>query len=429
MTTDVEIVGQDRPPAEEAAPEKASLGQRALGNITSGNLGIFPIAIGLVFIVVFFSFKATNFFTAANFINIIVQMAGTAMLAYGVVFVLLLGEIDLSISYVAGIGALTVAILQNPGSPARFVGIQLSSHELNGLIAMVVALVACAVIGVIQGSVVAKVGVPSFVVTQAGFLIWQGVILHRLEVPGSIIIQDRWINYTANYTFSHFAGWLIAGIISGLYALGTLGGGIGKRRAGIVVQDPALLLGKVVAVVAASLATVAICNHVNVQGTPLGLPLPGVIIVVFLVALTYLAKRTTFGRHVYAVGGNAEAARRAGINVSRIRILVFMISGFMAGVGGIILAGNLQSVGPDQGGGTLLLDAISAAVIGGTSLFGGRGEVRAAVLGSAVIATIANGLFILGYQPGTIFIITGCILLGAVTLDTIARRRQAKTGR
>jgi D-xylose transport system permease protein len=158
-------------------------------------------------------------------------------------------------------------------------------------------------------------------------------------------------------------------------------------------------------------------------------PLPGIIIIFFLVTLTYITKRTTFGRHVYAVGGNPEAARRSGISVPRIRILVFMISGFMAGVGGILLAGNLRSVAPDQGGGTLLLDAISAAVIGGTSLFGGRGEVRSAVLGAAVIATIQNGLYIFGFQPGVIYITTGSILLFAVTLDTIARRRQAKTGR
>ena len=149
----------------------------------------------------------------------------------------------------------------------------------------------------------------------------------------------------------------------------------------------------------------------------------------FLLFWTYVSKRTTFGRHVYAVGGNAEAARRAGISVARIRILVFMISGFMAGVGGIILAARLSSVAPDQGGGTLLLDAISAAVIGGTSLFGGRGEVRSAMLGAAVIATIANALFIKQYSNGVIFITTGCILLFAVTLDTLARRRQAKTGR
>jgi D-xylose transport system permease protein len=429
VTTEVEVVGQDRPPPEEIAPPPAGLLERAWGNLRAGNLGVLPLAVGLVFIVVFFSFKATNFFTASNFINIVVQMAGTTMLAYGVVFVLLLGEIDLSISYVAGIGALTVAILQNPGSPATFLGVELSNHELNGLVAMVVAVLACAVIGLLQGTVVAKVGVPSFVVTLGGFLIWQGVILHRLEQPGSIIIQDRWINYTANYTFSHFAGWLIAALVTGLYALLTLGGVIGKRRAGIAVQDRALVILKVVGVALASFGTVAICNHVVIQGTPLGLPLPGVIIVVFLVALTYLAKRTMFGRHVYAVGGNAEAARRAGINVSRIRILVFIISSSMAAVGGIILAANVNSVDLNFGGGTLLLNSIAAAVIGGTSLFGGRGEVWSAFIGAAVIATVSNGLNTAGYSSGTIYIVTGVILLLAVTLDTIGRRLQVRAGR
>ena len=144
---------------------------------------------------------------------------------------------------------------------------------------------------------------------------------------------------------------------------------------------------------------------------------------------TFLAKRTTFGRHVYAVGGNAEAARRAGINVARVRILVFMISGIMAGVGGIVLAARLQSVNLNVGGGTLLLDSISAAVIGGVSLFGGRGEVRGALLGSLIIATIANGLNIGGYSTGTIYVVTGVILLAAVTLDTIARRLQERSGR
>ena len=162
---------------------------------------------------------------------------------------------------------------------------------------------------------------------------------------------------------------------------------------------------------------------------PHGLPLAGVLVVVFLVVLTFLAKRTTFGRHVYAVGGNAEAARRAGINVPRIRILVFMISGAMAAIGGIILAANVNSVDLNFGGGTLLLDAIAAAVIGGTSLFGGRGEVRAAFLGALVIATVSNGLNTAGYATGAIYIVTGVILLLAVTLDTIARRLQVRSGR
>jgi D-xylose transport system permease protein len=195
------------------------------------------------------------------------------------------------------------------------------------------------------------------------------------------------------------------------------------------VRDPWLVGVKVVGVTIASFGTVAICNHASVQGTPLGLPLAGVIIVFFLVVLTYLARRTLFGRHVYAVGGNAEAARRAGISVPRIRILVFMISSAMAAIGGIILAANVNSVDTNFGGGTLLLDAISAAVIGGTSLFGGRGEVRNAFIGGAVIATVSNGLNTANYNPGTIYMVTGAILLLAVTLDTVVRRIQARSGR
>jgi D-xylose transport system permease protein len=170
---------------------------------------------------------------------------------------------------------------------------------------------------------------------------------------------------------------------------------------------------------------VAICNHDERRGVPLAL----LIVMIALFALTYLAKRTTFGRHIYAVGGNAEAARRAGINVARIRILVFMIAGAMSALGGIILAARLNSVDLNQGGGTLLIDAIAAAVIGGTSLFGGRGEIRNAVFGALVIKTIENGLNTKGYSQGIIFIVTGAILLLAVTLDAVARRLQEKSGR
>jgi len=416
-TAGAEIVGQGPvAPVEEEPRGLAGLYQRALNNVKSGNLGVLPIALGMVFIVVFFSFKATNFFTGNNFDNVIVQMAGFAMLAYGVVFVLLLGEIDLSISYVAGIGALTVAELQLPGS----------GHQINGLLAMVAAVVICAVIGAAQGSIVAFVGVPSFVVTLAGFMIWQGVILQKLEQPGSIIIQDRWINYTASYYFSDTAGWLIAGIITGVYALTVLGGVIGQRRAGVAIRNPGLVAAKLLGIAVAAFGVVAVSNHAHI---PHGLPLSGVLVILFLVILTFLAKRTTFGRHVYAVGGNAEAARRAGINVPRIRILVFMISSAMAAVGGIILAANVNSVDLNFGGGTLLLNSIAAAVIGGVSLFGGRGEVRAAFLGALVIATVSNGLNTAGYATGIIYMVTGVILLFAVTLDTIARRLQVRSGR
>jgi len=403
-------------PEVDVTTDHEGIWQRALANIRTGNLGVLPIVIGLILIVTFFSFKATNFFTADNFNNVIVQMAGVTMLAFGVVFVLLLGEIDLSIGYLSGIAALAVAEFQLPGS----------GHEYPALVAMALAVGICALIGAAQGTVVAYVGVPSFVVTLAGLLIWQGVILQVLEIKGVIVIESQWINNTSVYFFSPAAGWIIAAVITGLYALVTLLGVLGKRRAGVAIRSPFVVIAKVVGVAVASFGTVAICNHAAV---PQGLPLAGLLIVIFLVGLTFLAKRTAFGRHVYAVGGNAEAARRAGINVKRIRILVFTISGAMAGVGGVMLAARLNSVDLNVGGGTLLLDAISAAVIGGVSLFGGRGEVRGAVLGALVIVTVSNGLNTAGYKTGTIYIVTGVILLLAVTLDTIARRLQVKSGR
>ena len=431
MSSEAEVVapGIGLPPGDEAE-EQAGLWDRALTNLKSGNLGVLPVVIGEIAIVAYFSFTATNFFTAANFVNVILQMAGVTMIAFGVVFVLLIAEIDLSIGYLSGIAALTAAELQLP-----------DGANFPGWLTILIALGAAGFIGAMQGTFVAKVGVPSFVVTLAGLLIWQGVILRVLELRGVIVIEEDWINKTATYYFSAGMSWTIAAVITGAYALVAVSGFIGHRRAGLTSRHWTTL-AKVVGVAVACFGTVAICNHATKpapcpEGTPLtvnctqslGLPLAGLLMVIFLVGLTFLAKRTTFGRHVYAVGGNAEAARRAGINVARVRILVFTISGIMAGVGGIILAARLQSVNLNVGGGTLLLDSISAAVIGGVSLFGGRGEVRGALLGSLVIATIANGLNIGGYSTGTIYIVTGVILLAAVTLDSVARRLQERSGR
>jgi D-xylose transport system permease protein len=413
VSSEVDVTAADIGLADTGAEQPAGLWRRALDNVRSGNLGVLPVAVGEVAIIVFFSLTATNFFTAANFTNVIVQMAGVTMLAYGVVFVLLLGEIDLSIGYLSGIAALAVAEFQLPAS----------GHDYPGIVAILLAILIAAAIGAGQGSIVAFVGVPSFIVTLAGLLIWQGVILHVLELRGVIIIEDNLINDLANYFFSDAAGWIIAAIITGAYAVIALVGAVGHLRAGVAVRNPVVALATVLGVAVASFGVVAICNRDR------GLPLPGLLMIVFLVALTFLAKRTPFGRHVYAVGGNAEAARRAGINVARIRILVFTISGIMSGVGGVILAARLNSVDLNVGGGTLLLDAISAAVIGGTSLFGGRGEVRSALIGSLIIATIANGLNTGGYKTGTIYVVTGVILVLAVTLDTIARRLQVRSGR
>jgi D-xylose transport system permease protein len=401
--------------AEAAAfsvvPEQQSYWQRLKLNLRTGNLGSLPVAVALGFVILYFSIVAENWFTPVNFTNLIGQLAGTCMLAYGVVFVLLIGEIDLSVAFVSGIAGVVVAELQLPTGAA-----------LPGIVCILLALLATTLIGAFQGSVVAYVGVPSFVVTLAGFLIWQGVILNTIT-QGVIVIQDNTVNNVYGYFFSDLGGWIIGIVISVAFVAGMLGSAYSNRRHGIALRDPALFVAKLVLIPAITLLTVWYCNKDR------GVPFALLLVVAMLLILTFLAKRTTFGRHVYAVGGNAEAARRAGINVPRIRVLVFMISGFMSGLGGIVLAARLNSVDLNAGGGTLLIDAIAAAVIGGTSLFGGRGEVRDALVGALLITTISNGMNTVGYKTGTIYIVTGIILLLAVTFDTVARRLQVRAGR
>jgi D-xylose transport system permease protein len=383
-------------------------------NVRSGEIGSAPIVIAIVFITIFFYSKNSNFVGATNFNNLIVQMAGVTTIAFGVVFVLLLGEIDLSVGYVSGLAGVTVAELQLPGS----------SHQFPGLVAILLAVLAGVAIGAFQGSFVSFLGVPSFVVTLAGNLAWQGVILSSLP-QGVIVIQDNTINNVANYFLTHSEGWIVAGVSSAVFAASVLSAIISRRRHGIPAGNLPLAFAKIIGVTVVACFVAYKCNTDPRRGVPFA----GLLIIVLLALWTFVANRTTFGRHVYAVGGNAEAARRAGINVTRIRMLVFMISGGMAALGGVVFASRLRSVDLSAGGGTILLDAIAAAVIGGVSLFGGRGHVKAAVLGSLVIAMIANGIDLVGYSSATKFIVTGAILLAAVTLDTVSRRRLAASGR
>jgi D-xylose transport system permease protein len=402
--------------AAASAPEPDTteldpLRTRFAANVRSGNLGSWPVILALLLVVLVFSQTAQNFFTPVNFTNIITQMAGTCLIAYGVVFVLLIGEIDLSVAFVSGVAGVVVAETQLP-----------TGMNLPWYLCVFLAILAGVGIGVGQGSIVALIGVPSFVVTLAGYEIWQGVILRSLT-QGVITIQNPKINDFSNYLFSTLAGWIMAAVVTAAYIGGVLGNAFAGRRHGIPIRDPYLLALKCTVVPVVAFLTVFILN--KDRGVPLGL----LLVVGALLVWTFVAKRTTFGRHVYAVGGNAEAARRAGINVARIRILVFAIAGGMSGLGGIVLAARLNSVDLNAGGGTLLIDAIAAAVIGGTSLFGGRGELRDALIGAALISTVSNGMFILGYSTGTIFIVTGAILLFAVTFDTLVRRLQARSGR
>jgi D-xylose transport system permease protein len=406
-------VTQSAQPDPEILPPLDPLPQRIKDNIRAGNLGPAPVLLALAVVVLVFAITAQNFWSPANFQNIITTMAGPTLIAYGVVFVLLIGEIDLSVAYVSGVAGVVVAELQLP-----------NGANLTWWVCVLAAIAVTTAIGAAQGSIVALIGVPSFVVTLAGYEIWNGVILKVLD-QGVVVIQSNKINDFSNYLFSPTAGWIIAIVVSVVYVAGMLWGLLSNRRHGIPMRDPLLFGLRLTVVPVVACLTVYILNKPGSGGVPLGV----LLMVGALVVLEFLAKRTTFGRHVYAVGGNAEAANRAGISVPRIRIIVFMIAGAMSGLGGIVLAARLQSVDLNAGGGTLLLDVISAAVIGGTSLFGGRGEVRNALIGSALIYTIQSGMFIKGYATGIIYIVTGIILLLAVTFDTIVRRIQARSGR
>ena len=381
--------------------------------LQGGDVGSLPVVVGIIAITIFFTAKTNIFFTAVNFSNLIQQMAGTTVIAIGVVFVLLIGEIDLSVGYVSGLASVAVAEFQLPGS----------SHDYPGLVAILFAILVGAGIGAVQGSILAFIGVPSFVVTLAGLLIAQGLIIKIISGQGAIAIQDPKINDVANYVLTKNTGWIIAIVFTVLLAIASFGTYLSRRRAGLPTGNVILTVARVVFYGGLTFAAVAVCNHSR------GVPLVGLIVLFVVVFFAYLAGRTTFGRHVYAVGGNAEAARRAGINVKLIRIFCFVISGSMAGLGGVILASRLNGVDQTFGGGTLLLDAISAAVIGGVSLFGGRGRVSGALFGGLIIGMISNGTDLVGSADWVKYVTTGSILLAAVTLDTVARRRQAAVGR
>ncbi|MCA9937262.1 MAG: hypothetical protein KC418_01360 [Anaerolineales bacterium] len=394
-------------------PARQTAGQYVsdyLKRVRSGDLGSLPIFLGLIIIAIIFQSQNENFLTARNFVNLIVQMAGYTTIAIGVVYVLLLGEIDLSVGYVSAVAAVSMTLLLREPNPWPWYA------------AIPIALAAAAAIGILHGFIITRFQVPSFVVTLAGLLAWNGAVVILIGGAGTVIIQDKLVIGIANFWLPPLWGWLAAAAFVGLYALLQLQGVLSRRRQGLA-SKPLL-----VTVVQIALLAVIVAGAVFVANKDRGVPIVGLILIVLLAGFTFLATRTRFGRYVYAVGGNKEAARRAGINVERIRILVFMISSLMAGMGGIILASRLRSVDTAAGGGNLLLNSIAAAVIGGTSLFGGSGRVVSAVLGALVIASVENGMGLLGLSSGVKFIITGIVLLVAALVDSISRRSRSQSG-
>jgi D-xylose transport system permease protein len=382
--------------------------------VKAGELGTLPIIIGLVLIGLTFGILEENFLTERNFTNLLLQMAAYAAIAIGVVFVLLIGEIDLSVAYVSAVGAVVMTLLLRPDDPGW-----------PWWASIAVALLVTTTIGLLHGLVITKAGVPSFVVTLAGFLIWSGVVLiltTQYSTAGTIRIQDDTVVGIANDFLPELWGWILAVVVVVAFAALQLRTAISRRTRGLAGKPMLLIVLQTVGLAVVTFMAVWYLNEDR------GVPQVILILGILLLFWSFVASRTRFGRHVYAVGGSAEAARRAGIAVDRVRIQVFMISGFMAGVGGIMLASRLRSVATNTGGGNLLLLVIAAAVVGGVSLFGGTGRVIAALLGALVIASIQNGMDLMGLASGTKFVITGLVLLGAVLVDAFAKRRRAARG-
>ncbi len=381
-----------------------------LKRIRSGDLGSLPIILGVMVIAIIFQTLNENYLTPRNFVNLIVQMAGITTIAIGVVYVLLLGEIDLSIGYVSAVAAVFMTLqLRPPGGwpwPA----------------AIGVALLVAALIGMVQGMIITRFQLPSFVVTLAGFLVWNGMVLILIGGGGTVVIQDPVVIGIANYFLPPLWGWTVAVGIIILYALGRVSRWRDRQQREVSSAPLAILATQIIG------PAVLVALVVYFANQDRGVPLVGIILLILLVGFTFLAERTQFGRYVYAIGGNTEAARRAGIKVNQVRIMVFMISSLMAGTGGIVLASRLRSVDTAAGGSNLLLNSIAAAVIGGTSLFGGSGKISSAFLGALVIASIENGMGLLGLSAGVKFVITGLVLLVAVLVDSLSRRSRSRSG-
>ena len=424
QTTDVDVA---------AAGDSGGIGQAIRDYFTrvrGGDVGSLPAVLGLIVLFIFFSvMKPDTFLSTFNFANLLNQGTAIIVLAMGLVFVLLLGEIDLSAGFTAGTAAAVLAVA-------------LSSWGMSWPIALIIGLLTGTLIGLIIGLLVARLGIPSFVVTLAMFLALQGVMLLIISEGGTIRLRSDFLLAIMNKNMPLWAGWLLWAIVVAGYAIVTLRAITGRRKAGLKATATSVWAAKVIVIAVMLGVLVFLLNQERqivragkqscpVDGDPplgcipviQGVPWAVLVVLVLLVGLTFVLSRTSFGRHIYAVGGNSEAARRAGISVKMIKIYCFMICSTLAAVAGVLIASRDNSVSPTTGGAQTLLFAVGAAVIGGTSLFGGKGRVMDAVIGGLVIAVIANGLPLITQQSGIQFVVTGLVLLIAASVDAISRKR------
>nr|WP_235031939.1 sugar ABC transporter permease [Actinacidiphila yanglinensis] len=383
--------------------------------VKGGELGSMPVIAALIIIFVVFQLANDRFLSANNISNIGYYLAGAGMLSIGLVFVLLLGEIDLSVASVSGLAAAIFAVFT-------------TTHGMNMWLAVLLTIVIGVAIGAIHGFFLAKIGVPAFVVTLAGFLGWNGLMLWLLRKTGSISIADTGpihiVDQTSFFMNSSIAGaYILATVGVAAMLLSSLADQARRRKAGVPFRPTSEILLRTVLLAIVSYALAIVLNNSN------GVPNALVLFLVVLVICDYVVRRTTFGRKVFAVGGSIEASSRAGISVPGIRIAVFAIAGGFAALGGLFIAGQIQTANTQAGSGNLLMLAIAAAVIGGTSLFGGRGNVWSALIGGLVIQSIQTGLDLLNMDVSIQYMITGGVLLAAVVIDSVSRRTQRTSGR
>lgn len=386
--------------------------------VKAGQVGALPALLGLFVLCIVFGTQSSVFLTPGNLANLLTQAAAVIVIAMGLVFVLLLGEIDLSAGYAAGVcGALLV--------------IMITEMDYPWYLAFPISVLAGVLLGAVIGYLVAQLKIPSFVVTLATFLAFQGLLLLLVGEGGTIRIEDPVILAVENKNLSVSYSWIFFLLTAGAYLLSGLLKFRKRKKAGLVDNLFKLWVIKTFVLIAiGTIATWALTversnnpDLVSLRGIPYVVP----VILVLLVGATFVLSRTSFGLHIYAVGGNAEAARRAGINVKRVRITAFMICTGFAAVAGMIFVSRANSISPTTGGSSTLLYAVGAAVIGGTSLFGGKGKVSDAILGGLVVAVIDNGMALLGYPAGIKFMVTGAVLLISATIDAVSRRGASTT--
>ena len=391
------------PPEEEHRSARDTLLLRL------AQLGSARVAIVLALIWTIFQTQNDKFLSAFNLTNLVLQIAAVGTISIGIVLVLLLGEIDLSVGAVSGLAASVMAVLN-------------VQHGWAPIPAILAALAVGAAIGLMNGFFVTRFAIPSFVVTLAGLLAWQGALLKVLGDTGTVNLSDPTIVGLTGTFYGDVFGWVLAAVVIGAFALSGLLERVRRSRAGL---PPPPLRGFLITLVLVAVGTIA---SISVLLSDRGIPLAGLILVGLCAIFVFITTRTKFGRHLFAVGGNAEASRRAGIRVTRVRIIVFTLASTMAAAGGILAASRLLAVNQSSGGSDLLLLAIAGPVIAGTSLFGGRGSVWHALLGALVIGSISNGMDLLALESSVKFLITGGVLLLAVIIDAVFKAQRERAG-